>query len=512
MIWLLTLHLLSSSAQAQSGIDVHAFSSVPTAQRPGDFHRVWRPSTYEAKYVSGSVLYDYAEWSSLRYLEADPAGSVHEPVIDYLSTANLAGSIGLGSRAAVGLSAPVYVAALRASGETTRGLGDVRMTVPLSVVSPAKDSRLGVSLIPAVDIPTGDSELNLGRGVARVGGWMALGYGSQEEIRGDWALALNVGTMSAPSTPDTPGGAPHLMASAGGSYMLQDALALAIEVHAEPSLNDAVPVGLDQPQELLVSLRGRTNSGMGWTGGYARSLSEGNDAPLYRVLLGLSWSPVEEVEEPPPPPPARTTARVRLSVLDAKGQPVIAEVRLNGESVLPPVMLGESGSIEQELRFGTWRAMISAEDYGTTLTDFVVREDQEGLLEIQIVLHQARVRLEEDELVILEKVHFDVDKDQVKPESLPLLQEVAAILLAHPELEKIEIQGHTDDQGDEKYNLDLSQRRVESVRNLLIVQGVDTSRLEARGYGESKPIAEGQSDEARAANRRVQFVIIKAKD
>jgi outer membrane protein OmpA-like peptidoglycan-associated protein len=155
--------------------------------------------------------------------------------------------------------------------------------------------------------------------------------------------------------------------------------------------------------------------------------------------------------------------------------------------------------------------MISAEDYGTTLTDFVVREDQEGLLEIQIVLHQARVRLEDDELVILEKVHFDVDKDQVKPESLPLLQEVAAILLAHPEIEKVEIQGHTDDQGDDEYNLDLSQRRVESVRNLLVVQGVDAGRLEARGYGESQPLAEGQSDDARAANRRVQFVIIETQ-
>ena len=87
--------------------------------------------------------------------------------------------------------------------------------------------------------------------------------------------------------------------------------------------------------------------------------------------------------------------------------------------------------------------------------------------------------------------------------------QVFAILLSHSEIHKVEIQGHTDDQGDEAYNLDLSQRRVESVRQLLIVQGVEANRLEARGYGESKPISEGQTDEARAANRRVQFLIVE---
>jgi outer membrane protein OmpA-like peptidoglycan-associated protein len=203
---------------------------------------------------------------------------------------------------------------------------------------------------------------------------------------------------------------------------------------------------------------------------------------------------------------------VRLSVLDSNGVPVIAEVQLDGETSLPPVELGETGSIEQDLAFGPWRALVSAPDYGLTMTRFVVKEDQEGLLEIQIILHQARVRLEENELVILEKVHFDLDKDQVKPESLPLLQEVAAILLTHTEIRSVEIQGHTDDQGDPAYNLELSQRRVESVRNLLIVQGVEADRLQAKGYGESRPVSEGRSEDARAANRRVQFLILETSD
>jgi outer membrane protein OmpA-like peptidoglycan-associated protein len=417
---------------------------------------------------------------------------------------------------AIGLSAPVYVSALQASGETARGLGDVRLALPTSLLAAPGGSGLGISLVPALDLPTGNAEQNLGRGMVRAGGWIALGYGQSssaiESSKGDWSFAMNIGVTGSPSSSDTPGGANQLLASAGGSYLVMDSLALALELTAEPSLSDAVPLERAQPQEALLSARGALSPGLGWTGGYARTLSQGNSSPLYRVLLGLSWAPVPEVVEPPPPPPPRTSAPVRLSVLDAKGNPVVAEVRLNGDAVLPPVTLGETGSIDQELSFGKWRAMISAADYGTTLTDFVVKEDQEGLLEIQIILHQARVRLEDNELVILEKVHFDVDKDQVKPESLSLLQEVAAILLSHPEIARIEIQGHTDDQGDDAYNLDLSQRRVESVRQLLIVQGVEADRLEARGYGESKPIAEGQNEEARAANRRVQFLIVETRE
>lgn len=71
---------------------------------------------------------------------------------------------------------------------------------------------------------------------------------------------------------------------------------------------------------------------------------------------------------------------------------------------------------------------------------------------------------------------------------------------------KLEVQGHTDDQGKDDYNLDLSQRRAETVVAYLGLFGIDTGRLVPQGFGESKPVMENTTEEGRAKNRRVELV------
>jgi outer membrane protein OmpA-like peptidoglycan-associated protein len=78
---------------------------------------------------------------------------------------------------------------------------------------------------------------------------------------------------------------------------------------------------------------------------------------------------------------------------------------------------------------------------------------------------------------------------------------------ANPGVKRIRVEGHTDDTGPEDINQRLSQQRAEAVRNYIIRKGVNADRLTAKGYGESRPRASGTSEEARARNRRVQFVI-----
>jgi outer membrane protein OmpA-like peptidoglycan-associated protein len=73
----------------------------------------------------------------------------------------------------------------------------------------------------------------------------------------------------------------------------------------------------------------------------------------------------------------------------------------------------------------------------------------------------------------------------------------------------VEIAGHTDSKGSDQYNLNLSQGRSQSVVDYLISQGIDTGRLQAHGYGETKPIDTNDTDEGRANNRRVEFTILK---
>jgi OmpA-OmpF porin, OOP family len=103
-------------------------------------------------------------------------------------------------------------------------------------------------------------------------------------------------------------------------------------------------------------------------------------------------------------------------------------------------------------------------------------------------------------------IYFDVNKDMVKPESYATLKEIAKILNEIPEV-KVQIEGHTDSDGDDKANLDLSKRRAESVKAALVNQfGVKADRLEIKGMGESKPIAPNTNPSNKALNRRVEFI------
>ena len=105
-------------------------------------------------------------------------------------------------------------------------------------------------------------------------------------------------------------------------------------------------------------------------------------------------------------------------------------------------------------------------------------------------------------------VLFDFDKTEIRPEAHPLLDEVVEILKKH-EYIKLEIQGHTDSIGSEAYNLKLSQRRADVVRDYLVSHGISPDRLVTKGYGESDPIASNETPEGRAKNRRVIFVPIE---
>ncbi|WP_437743626.1 OmpA family protein [Sorangium sp. So ce1504] len=121
------------------------------------------------------------------------------------------------------------------------------------------------------------------------------------------------------------------------------------------------------------------------------------------------------------------------------------------------------------------------------------------------------VRMTETEIVILQQVQFDTGKATIKKVSDPLLDEVAGVLKEHPEITKIEVQGHTDPRGGRAYNIKLSQARAESVMKALVQRGIEAERLASKGYGPDVPIAENDTDEGRQKNRRVQFKILEKK-
>jgi outer membrane protein OmpA-like peptidoglycan-associated protein len=121
------------------------------------------------------------------------------------------------------------------------------------------------------------------------------------------------------------------------------------------------------------------------------------------------------------------------------------------------------------------------------------------------------VRLGDTRLEILDKVYFKTNKAIIERRSFVLLDNVASVLRAQPNL-KVRVEGHTDDVGNDAYNKDLSQRRADAVVTYLVEQGVPSERLTAVGYGEEKPLDLRRSRKARATNRRVEFNIVSGAD
>ena len=105
-------------------------------------------------------------------------------------------------------------------------------------------------------------------------------------------------------------------------------------------------------------------------------------------------------------------------------------------------------------------------------------------------------------------VNFEPKSYELTEESKLILDEAAITINASPEVTKIEVQAHTDYKGSGEVNLQLSEKRASSVRDYLVLRGVSESRLVAKGYGESRPIADNKTVEGRAKNRRVELKII----
>ncbi|MDP6933592.1 MAG: OmpA family protein [Myxococcota bacterium] len=251
-----------------------------------------------------------------------------------------------------------------------------------------------------------------------------------------------------------------------------------------------------------------------WTssdGELARSLPPGS----YEVLVSAAgYNSTSETLTVPAGPGHEATFRIKpaaglgtltVNVTDADGNPLHATVRILGAPVR--IQTDTDGVGQGKVPPGTHELVIHAADHGVARRTLKVESGATASMDV--VLKESRVRVTDQRIVILDKVFFELDSAVIKPESFPLLDEVVAILLDHPEIAMVEVQGHTDDQGSEEYNLKLSQSRAEAVMTYLVRAGVPGRRLVARGYGENRSLQDGTSEEARAANRRVEFHIVR---
>ena len=130
-------------------------------------------------------------------------------------------------------------------------------------------------------------------------------------------------------------------------------------------------------------------------------------------------------------------------------------------------------------------------------------EDEDGCPD------RGNVIIEENEIIILEKIYFATDSAEILPRSFPIVDAVAATLIGNPQITLVEVQGHADERGADDYNLRLTADRAASVVQALGQRGVDLNRLRSAGYGERCPVDPGHGPSAWDKNRRVEFKIIR---
>jgi len=127
-------------------------------------------------------------------------------------------------------------------------------------------------------------------------------------------------------------------------------------------------------------------------------------------------------------------------------------------------------------------------------------------IRIAVGVPDMRNKLMTEGRLVTYGIYFDVNKDIVKPESYGTLKEIANILNEVPDV-KVKIVGHTDSDGDDAKNMDLSKRRAASVKAELAKSfGVNADRLDTDGMGESQPVAANDTPVNKALNRRVEFI------
>ena len=118
---------------------------------------------------------------------------------------------------------------------------------------------------------------------------------------------------------------------------------------------------------------------------------------------------------------------------------------------------------------------------------------------------QIEQTLAEKKPVEIYGIYFDFNSSVIKPESQPVLEEIAEVMRKNPDW-ALSVGGHTDNIGDDAFNMGLSQRRAAAVKNALVTQyGIAPDRLTTSGYGASRPIADNKTLEGRARNRRVEL-------
>nr|WP_244226908.1 OmpA family protein [Corallococcus aberystwythensis] len=548
----------SAQASVSQAIDVQQY-------RPG-------PGAYDVLGLNSARVAPHLTWNvgaSLNY--AHQPLNFYDPreerfvyrIVERQVSLDLMGAVSLFDRLEVGLVLPLTVTGSQAAGAVaeqfgdgvgTAGLGDLRVVPKLALLS---KGALNLAVVAPFTLPTGGADHFVG----------ADGPTFQPRVAGEWAtpslrLLANVGVnlRKAQELRNLRVGN-ELAFGVGAEVPLTQALSAQATLAGAVGLSESDTE--ESPLEVLGAVNYRFARGFAAHVGAGPGLTRGYGTPVFRVLAGLAYTPggapvghsrtpgcaqgpedfdgfqdddgcldpdddtdgIPDVSDTCP-----TEPETKNGSRDEDGCPdTVPETKPATEGSPPslaPVDTDGDGIPDAEDRCAT----VAEDPDGFEDEDGCPDpdNDQDGIpdaadqcpLEAEVIngakdddgcpdKGASKVRLEGSRIVILDKVYFATGQDVILPRSFPLLSQVAAVLRAHPELELVRVEGHTDSQGNDAKNLDLSQRRANTVRDWLVKGGIAAERLEAVGHGETKPVDTNDTAKGRENNRRVEFNILK---
>lgn len=489
---ILILSLLCSfTAYAQDSVDAHGFHIAPSDGSLSDGLSTWNSSPHNANSFSLSSTFEYAS-KPLTYFSVTDDDLSSSYLIDDLTALNMGLFYAPNRNFAITASAPIYLDVDGQGGDYGLGIGDVRLAAPIRLTSPTPQrdgSDLSVSVVPLLDIPMGYSqELSL-EGLSG-GGLTAI---SIEDER--WSASLNAGLYFSPEIQviNLDGGM-RLLTAASGSYSLTRDMALRGEILFNPDMSKNLISLSDSPMESILSLRGYSGDYIGWTFGGATNIISGSGAANWRMFGGLdigfgSGRRAEDEEH---------SVGITIATTDEAGNELPpSTVCIENDEISMC-----SDIVEQGESYEPFSITIPSDDHYTFRLVMPTTECESP---------NELVEVEEDRLILMEPIYFDYNKDRIKfPESTRILSALTETLMDNPDLLVVSVEGHTDDRGSDSFNLDLSQRRANSVVRYLTNHGIERDRLTSVGYGERRLLNEdcNLDEECHAVNRRVEFAII----
>lgn len=468
--------------------------------------------------VNGGQLIPEGKWaisSAVSYgnrplIRVDSDGKVREVIVNYVSALELSGVIGLFDWLEIGLHVPyLYSSGLSQPFpvDDANGVGDLRLSTKFGLYRPQASSGLSVALNTVNHIPGGDGARQSTRRHYSVGAQLNAEYRQPK-----WRIALNGGYrhLSTHRELTSLDGSSMSVWGLGGGYSISQKLELITEAYQRLMTLDRSPF------EALFALRIRPHQSrpddVSVTLGSGFGLGTDLGSVGFRLFAALTYRPSDEPRELKCTAQATTISQVDITA-DSDGDgvsdrfdrcPKVAEDRDGFEDVdgCPDIDNDQDG-IEDKAD----RCPLQAETVNN-------HQDQDGCPD-QLRTAQSVPVTDDDHaaegqlLDITERVFFKHNESILLSKSYPIVNQVANLLIRYPQIKELRVEGHTDDTGAKRSNIELSQDRAAAVLRYLVSKGVEASRLVSRGYGDTRPIASNDTDEGRALNRRVNFRITR---